>query len=97
MIACCKLKFLAYFVAFFPTVSGTMPHMKRKRRFKQKKTYPRPFAKRLQWTNQSMEAAMEAVRKGTMSMNKAAKIHGVPCTTLKDRMSGKVVHGKKPG
>ena len=40
---------------------------------------------------------MEAVRKGTMSMNKAAKIHGVPCTTLKDRMSGKVVHGKKPG
>ena len=44
-----------------------------------------------------MEAAMEHLRKGTMSMTKAAKFHGVPSTTLKDRMSGKVVHGSKPG
>ena len=33
----------------------------------------------------------------TMSMTKVAKSHGVPSTTLKDRMSGKVVHGSKPG
>ncbi len=44
-----------------------------------------------------MEAAMEQVRKGTMSMNKAAKFHGVPATTLKDRMSGRVQHGSKLG
>lgn len=44
-----------------------------------------------------MEAAMEQVRKEMMSMNKAAKFHGVPATTLKDRMSGKAVHGRKPG
>jgi len=44
-----------------------------------------------------MEVAMKHVRKGTMSMTKAAKFHGVLSTTLKDRMSGKVVHGSKPG
>ena len=43
-----------------------------------------------------MMAAMEAVQKGT-SINKAAKLHGVPCTTLKDRLSGRVTHGVKPG
>ena len=74
-----------------------MPSVKKKRRSKSKKTCPRLFAKRLQWSNESMEAAMEQVRKGTMSLTKAAKFHGVPSTTLKDQMSGKVVHGSKPG
>ena len=40
---------------------------------------------------------MEAVRKGPISINKAALLHGVPPTTLKDRISGQVVHGTKPG
>ena len=40
---------------------------------------------------------MEAVRKGPISINKAALLHGVPPTTLKDRLSGQVVHGTKPG
>ena len=71
-----------------------MPFVKKKRRSKSKKTCPRSFAK---WNNESMEAAIEQVRKGTMSLTKAAKFHGVPSTTLKDRMSGKVVHGSKPG
>ena len=44
-----------------------------------------------------MEAAIEAVKKGITSINKASKIYNVPCTTLKDRLSGKVVHGTKPG
>jgi len=57
----------------------------------------RPYAKRKQWTNESMEAAMQAVRKGTISVNKAALLHGVPPTTLKDRLSGRVAHGTKPG
>ena len=30
-------------------------------------------------------------------MTKAAKFHGVPSTTLKDRKSCKVVHGSRPG
>ena len=45
-----------------------------------------------------MEAAMEAVSHGTVqSINMAAKIYAVPPSTLKDRMSGRVLHGKKPG
>ena len=30
-------------------------------------------------------------------MNQAALIHGMPPSTLKDRMSGRVLHGSKPG
>lgn len=44
-----------------------------------------------------MERALEAVKKGELSINRAAKTYGVPCTTLKDRISGRVVHGTKPG
>ena len=40
---------------------------------------------------------MEHVWKGTMSMAKAANFYDVPSTTLKYRMSSKVVHGSKPG
>ena len=40
---------------------------------------------------------MEAVRKEPISINKAALLHGVPPTTLKDRLSGRVAHGTKPG
>ena len=44
-----------------------------------------------------MVSAMEAVRSGTVSINKATYLHLVPHTTLKDRLSGRVVHGTKPG
>ena len=40
---------------------------------------------------------MEAVRKEPISINKAALLHGVPPTTLKDRLSGRVAHCTKPG
>ena len=43
-----------------------------------------------------MKAAIDAVKSGG-SINHAALDHGVPCTTLKDRLSGRVVHGTKPG
>ena len=56
----------------------------------------RPSTKRLQWSNQQMEAAMKAVESGS-GINKAARDHGVPSTTLKDRINGKVEHGRKPG
>ena len=59
---------------------------------------PREPAKRKQWTEEQMVAAMEAVANGTApSINRAAKDHGIPPTTLKDRISGRVVHGRKPG
>ena len=53
--------------------------------------------KRKLWTNEQMEAAMLSAGKGTMSANKAADLHGVPRSTLKDRLSGRVVHGTNPG
>lgn len=43
-----------------------------------------------------MLKAMDAVSKGQASTYQAAASHGVPLSTLKDRISGKVVHGKKP-
>ena len=77
-----------------------MPRGKKKRlqsRVIPVRQQPREFARRKQWTDESMLAAMEAAKKGTMSINKAAVLHGVPPTTLKDRLSGKVVHGTAPG
>jgi hypothetical protein len=43
-----------------------------------------------------MTAALEAV-KGGQSISQAARVYGVPKTTLHDRVSGKVVHGSNPG
>ena len=43
-----------------------------------------------------MIAAMNAV-KGGGHIKRAAKEHGVPVGTLRDRISGRVVHGTKPG
>ena len=44
-----------------------------------------------------MENAMQAVVNGELGMNRAALQYGVPPTTLKDRMSGRVIHGSKIG
>ena len=44
-----------------------------------------------------MRNAMEAASSGTVSANKAADMYGVPRSTLKDRLSGRIVHGVKPG
>ena len=52
--------------------------------------------KRKQWSNDSMLAAFEAVKKG-LPVRKAATQFGVPRTTLQDRVRGRVVHGKNPG
>ena len=41
---------------------------------------------------------MEAAAiKGNILANKAAILHGVPRSTLKDRLSGRVAHGVKSG
>ncbi len=44
-----------------------------------------------------MTAAIDAVLKQRLSGNWAADIHGVPRSTLKDRLSGRVIHGTNPG
>jgi hypothetical protein len=74
-----------------------MPPKKKKAKPKSRITRSRASAKRLQWSNESMEAAMKTVRTGATSINKAAVLHGVPASTLKDRMSGRVKHGTKSG
>ena len=53
--------------------------------------------KRKQWTDEQMLAAIESVQTDHMSGNKAADLHGVPRSTLKDRLSGRVSHGTKSG
>ena len=57
---------------------------------------PKKAKKRKQWSDESMAAAIEAV-KGGESVLRAAKQYGVPRQTLGDRVSGKVVHGTNPG
>ena len=50
-----------------------------------------------QWTDTAMRQALEAVRNRKMGINAAARMYQVPPTTLKDRISGRVKHGSKPG
>ena len=39
----------------------------------------------------------EAIESDGISQNQAADLHGVPLSTLKDRLSGRVLHGTNPG
>ena len=57
----------------------------------------RPFAKRKQWTNEQMFGAMKAVQECGSSIDRAAIEYGVPRTTLRVRISGRVTHGVNPG
>ena len=81
-----------------------MPRAKKFSRRKKRSSHPTSCqrktqfpAKRKQWTDQQMVDAMEAASAGNMSINKASEMYGVPRTTLKDRLNGRVVHGTKPG
>ena len=47
------------------------------------------------WSEELMMGAMKAVADGLFSVNKAADEFGVPRLTLKDRLSGKLVHGAR--
>ena len=53
-------------------------------------------SQRKQWSAEGMVSAVEAVKRG-MSVLRAATLHGVPRTTLQDRVKGRVKHGDKPG
>ena len=59
--------------------------------------HTRPPAKRKQWSNRQIEEAMKAVQKGDIGINQAAREYGIPRTTLKDWVSGRVKHGTKSG
>lgn len=79
-----------------------MPNKKRKG-FRRVKPKSRPTAAkpnrslfRKQYSEEQMLGAIDSVQKG-MSRTAAAEQHGVPLSTLKDRFSGRVVHGTKPG
>ena len=50
-------------------------------------------AKRKQWTDHQMQEAIDDVVKSHPSTNAAAKKHGVPPATLKDRLGGQVMYG----
>ena len=52
---------------------------------------PKKVKKRKQWSEESMIAAIDAVKDGTMGVLRAAKQYGVPRQTLGDRVSGKVI------
>ena len=56
---------------------------------------PHLHVKRKQWSNESVLAALHAIKEG-MSINRAAVQYGVPRTTLNDRHLGKVMHGTNP-
>ena len=53
--------------------------------------------KRKQWSKLSMNLAVDAVKKGGTTITRAVLEHGVPRTTLQDRISGRVFNGCKPG
>ena len=53
-------------------------------------------SRRKQWTNESMLAALQAVKDGE-GVNRAAILHGILPSMLKDRLSSRVVHGVNPG
>ena len=58
-----------------------------------KKKYRKKYRK---WNEESMLGAMRAVTEG-MGINRAAVEFGLPKSTLKDRISGRVEHGTNPG
>ena len=102
----CRVPFYVA-LSFTSRSAKEMPRIRLRKRLTKRKAKPvstsvksppasRPSTKRFQWSNQQMEAAMKAVESGS-GINKVARDHGVPSTTLKDRMNGKVEHGRKPG
>ena len=80
-----------------------MPNKKKKGFRKSHNTGPctspsnKRSSKRKQWIDSQMVSALDAVLTKQLPANKAARLYGVPPSTLKDRLSGRVVHGVKPG
>ena len=58
---------------------------------------PNHPSKRRCWSNEAMLGAMDAVQKDGVGVNVAAAQFGVPPSTLRNCLSGQVVHGTNPG
>ncbi len=58
---------------------------------------PNRSSKLTAWDDVSMLQAMQAVKEGRMGVNCAALEHGVPKSTMKDRISGRVKNGSRSG
>ena len=89
-------------IAHFPLLhSYSMPRKKwwsRKSKFSLPgyKKSPNRQRKHKQWNEAQILSAIETAMSGG-SANQAARQHGVPPSTLKDRLNGWVLHGAKPG
>ena len=57
---------------------------------------PKKPKKRKLWSDESMVAALQAVKWGEIIL-RAAQTYGIPRSTLQDRVSGRVTHSVKPG
>ena len=53
-------------------------------------------AKRKQWSKENIAAALKSVEQGS-SVTTASRNFGVPRSTFYDQVSGRVIHGVKPG
>ena len=74
---------------------------KKKRRERRLNNVQKPASKRpsklRQWTDDGMVRALNAVQSGILGVNEAARDYKIPPTTLKDRLSGRVIHGTNMG
>ena len=72
--------------------------MPRKKRCCRSRSAPRTPTKkkRKQYSQESLSAALEAVKEG-MPVRRASVSFGVPRSTLQDRINGRVIHGTNPG
>lgn len=57
---------------------------------------PKRPKKRKLWSDESMVAALQAVKRGETVL-RAAQTYSIPRSTLQDRVSGRVARGVKPG
>ena len=53
--------------------------------------------KRKQWTDPQMVSTLDTVLTKQLPAKKTARMYRVPLSTPKDRLSGRVIHGVKPG
>ncbi len=76
---------------------NSSPANSRRERTNKKKGSRSKGIKLREWSDESMLGTIQAVWEGSFGVNRAALEYGVPKTTLKDRIIGRVVHGASMG
>ena len=90
-------KWLAWFPASIPPVLITYSMQKGMVSvdYSERSTnHPKKYKR---WTEESTSGAMKCIMDGRVGVNRAADEHGVPRTTLKDRIAEEFVHGTLSG